>query len=978
MKRREPLVQPAATAAAPQRAPSRPPPGGSGVRERLSRTNLAHGPTRFVGRRRELSELRTLLAEHPLVTVTGAAGVGKSRLACELARLLVDEYVGQGGAWRVDLEEARDIDAVCAAVAWTLGIGFGSRGVGAPRQEQGVGHALSARGATLLVLDGVDGCVGALSRLLPEWTAAAPAVRWIVTSRAPLDVDREARLDLGALATVASGGGAPDAVWLFVDRARGAGHELVLDGRSERDILELVRRLEGLPLAIELVAASGGSPSPAQLLDREARLKSSSLRAAVAIAWETLDPWLRDAMAQASVFAGGFDAEAADAVIDLGAHPGQRGTREAIEALRRHAFLGAVLGIEEGGATRFTMSPAVREHARERLLEVGGRDAAIVRHAAHFARAGLEHARRHDGPEPRAAIGWLARESNNLMAAHRRMLLRGRDGATLAVQAVLALDPLLACEGPGSMRLGLLDAALSVVEREGLDADLRLRVLEARSDVHRLIGRGQEAALDAQAALTIASERGPRVAVARVLRGLATIALQQGKLGECRGLGERALAIAREEGALLEEGRALGLLGSASALEGRSAEAARELDHALALHREAGDLRHEAMDTGNLAVVAHDAGRLDEARAACDRAIFLYRAAGDRRLEAEATGLLATVAHEQEQRDEARDLYEQALTLARHMGSRRGEGALLGYQGMLLAESDDIEGARAAYGRALTILRETRDRASEALVLGALSAIEAREGCLDSARAALARATEALEGGAGDGREGPREKDGIADPRARAALEVWRGHVELLLARMARADGDETRAAMLRDAAAARLDAKLVPERGECRRAADVRLARRALARAIERAAHTEAAAPTRTTTSSQIGVGGEPPPDNRELDAPADAFVVSARGLWFRAPHADVVSIARWRPLQRLLERLAERRETAPGEPLTVEALIAAGWPGERMLPKAGATRVYTAIATLRRLGLREMLLRDDRGYMLRPDVPIARVSRG
>jgi hypothetical protein len=89
------------------------------------------------------------------------------------------------------------------------------------------------------------------------------------------------------------------------------------------------------------------------------------------------------------------------------------------------------------------------------------------------------------------------------------------------------------------------------------------------------------------------------------------------------------------------------------------------------------------------------------------------------------------------------------------------------------------------------------------------------------------------------------------------------------------------------------------------------------------------------------------------------------------------VVSVARWRPLQRLLERLAERREIAPGESLTVEALVAAGWPGERMLAKAGATRVYTAIASLRRLGLKGMLVRDDRGYRLLEGVPISRVSR-
>jgi hypothetical protein len=116
--------------------------------------------------------------------------------------------------------------------------------------------------------------------------------------------------------------------------------------------------------------------------------------------------------------------------------------------------------------------------------------------------------------------------------------------------------------------------------------------------------------------------------------------------------------------------------------------------------------------------------------------------------------------------------------------------------------------------------------------------------------------------------------------------------------------------------------------------------------------------------------------PEGPPAGTPADALVVCARGRWFRSPHGEVISIARWRPLQRLLERLAERREIAPGEPLSVEALVAAGWPGERMLSKAGATRVYTAIASLRRIGLRDMLVRDDRGYSLRTDVAIARVS--
>ena len=100
--------------------------------------------------------------------------------------------------------------------------------------------------------------------------------------------------------------------------------------------------------------------------------------------------------------------------------------------------------------------------------------------------------------------------------------------------------------------------------------------------------------------------------------------------------------------------------------------------------------------------------------------------------------------------------------------------------------------------------------------------------------------------------------------------------------------------------------------------------------------------------------------------------LTVGAEGRWFQLPGEDVVSLERWRSLQRVLARLAAERRERPGAPLSVEALVLAGWPGERMLARAGATRVYTAIASLRRVGLREVLLSSEQGYMLAPGLPI------
>jgi hypothetical protein len=143
-----------------------------------------------------------------------------------------------------------------------------------------------------------------------------------------------------------------------------------------------------------------------------------------------------------------------------------------------------------------------------------------------------------------------------------------------------------------------------------------------------------------------------------------------------------------------------------------------------------------------------------------------------------------------------------------------------------------------------------------------------------------------------------------------------------------------------------------------------MRLALRALRRAFELKESSDSVRPGPDSTGVLPTVEFAP-----------EAFVVCARGRWFRSPHGEQVPITRWRSLQNLVVKLAERRELAPGEALTVDELIAAGWPGERILPKAGATRVYTALSTLRRLGLRDVLIRTEGGYLFRSDIPIVRV---
>jgi hypothetical protein len=320
----------------------------------------------------------------------------------------------------------------------------------------------------------------------------------------------------------------------------------------------------------------------------------------------------------------------------------------------------------------------------------------------------------------------------------------------------------------------------------------------------------------------------------------------------------------------------------------------------------------------------------------------IARGTGDVLLDADALARLALVAAEGAgKRDEAEALTARALEVYAESGSRGAQGALLGRLAELHVASGDFDEARLDFGRALCILRACGARREEGVVLVGLAALEAHEGAIDAARGALHRAAECLRG---------RVRD-------LALVEIARGHVEIALARQARRAGEEARAAMYVEAAqhrqedAARSGAS----------SAALRLGVASLARVIEGYVRGEEAPASRRAGAIEI---------------PEGALAVCARGRWFRTPGGAKVEIERWQALQNLVVRLAEQREIAPGQPLSVEQLVSAGWPGERMLAKSGATRVYTALSTLRRLGLRDLIVRDAAGYMLKPGVPLVRVS--
>jgi predicted ATPase len=549
------------------------------------------------------------LAQHRVATVVGPAGIGKTRLATELLRASVDEYSrGGGGAWRVDLGEAEDLEATCNAVARTLALHAAATG----RDPVGsLGVAMSKRGKMLIVLDGADECRAALASVIMRWRDAAPNIRWIATCRTELGVPGECAQTLGPLATEApSGGDAPDAVWLLFSRMRSSRRRLNLDVRTAQTLLPIVQRLGGSPLAIEL--AAGAAHSSTAERSAQGIPQGTGLRGAMDATWAALALPEKRALAGLSVFAGGFDVEAAHAVLE---GLSDKDSVDALERLHSRFLIALEHGTDANDRCRYSMTRSLRDYVRERLVDLAEVDSAVLRHARYYVDQGVAYARRYDEGDRTASGVWLTRETDNLLAAHRRTLPRGLEGAELALGAALALDRVLALVGPAAMRWRLLDTAIAAADATGARTDARARAIEVRAEA------SQQAASD--------------------------------------------------------------------------------------------------------------------------------------------------------------------------------------------------------------------------------------------------------------------------DPYALPANA-----------------------------------------------------------------------------------------PTDQPAEAPPATLMVGKGGGWFRTPAATPVDLSRWGPLQRLLERLAAERESAPGEPLSVEALVAAGWPGERVLPKAGATRVYTAIASLRRLGLRDLLVRTERGYLLQPSIGIERAD--
>jgi predicted ATPase/class 3 adenylate cyclase len=386
--------------------------------------NLPLQASSFLGREREIDRTVAALDEARVVTLTGVGGVGKTRLALQVAGEVLPRF--REGAWLIELAPVRDGDGVVDAFAAVFGV--------TARAGQTLADALVEFLRTkqlLLVVDNCEHLVDAVADLVEEIDRRCPGVVVLATSREGLALDGERMLAVPPLAAPDADAnlasvGASDAVQLFVERACGADADFVLSAANCAAVGQVCRRLDGVPLAIELAAARVTSMSPAELasaLDRRFDLlaggrrravkRQQTLRATIDWSYDLLDESQQRLLARLAVFAGGCTREAAEAICAGGPIEAW-----AVLGLLTDLVARSLVVADRGGLdTRYRLLETIREYGEERVVQHTETDALRDRHARYFADYALRCRDGGWGPEQ---IEWCARmtaDGENILAA---------------------------------------------------------------------------------------------------------------------------------------------------------------------------------------------------------------------------------------------------------------------------------------------------------------------------------------------------------------------------------------------------------------------------------------------------------------------------------------------------------------------------------------------------------------------------------
>ncbi len=698
----------------------RPPPAPPISPARFPPGTLPAAPTAFIGREQEVAEVGDLLrAGVRLLTLTGPAGIGKTRLALQVAGALGPTF--PAGIFFVPLAALTDPRLVADQVAATLGI----------RESEGrtlpvtLLETLAGR-HLLLVLDNFEQILPA-RQFVAELLAAGSQVQILVTSRAVLHLYGEYRFPVPPLQLPDTRHPLPPehlsqyaGVRLFVERARAVQHSFALTTDNAPVVTEICQRLDGLPLALELAAAQVHRFAlPALLARLDGRLalltggpwdhsaRQQTLRGAIAWSDDLLNAAEQRLFYRLAVFQGGVTPEAAAAVA--GDNPA---TADTLEALADQSLLQRITG--PGDTPRFALLETIREYAVERLTAQGDAASARQDHAAYFLVL-AEHATPELSRRDQAL--WLARldqEHDNLRAALRHLLDQGDTPGAARIGGALGRFWYLRgyfTEGRRWLRAALADPSL-------LPVPARATALHWAGVLAWSQGDYAEARALLEQGLALRQGLDEPSGVAAVLTSLGAVALTQGDYARASTLFAQSLALVRAAGDPSGAALALANLGLVRLDQGAYAEATELLQESLALRRTLGDRQSIAQCLNNLGIVLRCRGEYAAARALHTESLALFRALGDPWSEALALAHLGVVRLHEGATDEAARLLRESLTIFGEQGVKPGIATCLdGLAWVAAGQAEDeraerLAGAATALRAAIQAPRTPADEAA--------------------------------------------------------------------------------------------------------------------------------------------------------------------------------------------------------------------------------------------------------------------------
>jgi predicted ATPase/class 3 adenylate cyclase len=602
----------------------------------LNQTNLPVQPTPLIGRGEELRAVLGLMGSSRLLTLTGAGGSGKTRLALQAAAEVVTEFAD--GVWFVSLAAVNEVDLVVPTIASTVGA---------------KGELLEFLGPKrlLLVLDNVE-------QLLPDAAPqiagllAAPNVRVLATSRERLAVTAEQEYPVPTLEL-------EEGEALFTVRAR----QLKPSFEADQHVTEIVRRLDGLPLALELAAARVKVLLPSQIVDRlghsldlltsgarDAPGRQRTLRATIEWSYELLTEDERRLFARVAAFAGSFDLGAAEAVCGA--------ELDTLASLVDKSLL------RQASEGRFFMLETIREYADERLREADDASEVLRRHAAHYLAVAESVRSRVPPGDLGPADAECVTEHDNMRTA--LTFFESVRDVERELELVRALGWFWMQYGHHAEGRWRTESALR--RGTGAPTALYLEVLTLASSFAYMVGDLQVATSYAEQGLVFAREIGEPLALVRALLTLGNTAVGQGDYSRGKDLYGQAISAASEPGGLVAG--SIANLGDIALIEGDYEEAIARSAEALELLRQAGWKHGMLIAQGNLAFAFFHVGRIDEARQLVKEGLTAAHYFGHRALTSDFLIAAAALAANAQRRDEAGRLLGAAETILDELGLR--------------------------------------------------------------------------------------------------------------------------------------------------------------------------------------------------------------------------------------------------------------------------------------------------------------------